>query len=55
VTTSADTYDITGLRLLSGEARRLEQAVTIEPFVLSNETYAVSPQPIAVKLDVSRR
>jgi uncharacterized protein len=54
VTTPSDTYNITGLHLLSGEARRIEEAVTIEPFVLSNETYAVSPQPVPVKLDVSR-
>jgi uncharacterized protein len=50
----ADTLDLAGMRLASGEGRRLELTVAIEPFTLAGERYVVSPQPVPVRLDVSR-
>ena len=49
-----DTFDLGGLHLSSGEARRLELAVTIDPFVLGGERYSVEPPLCPVRLDVSR-
>jgi uncharacterized protein len=41
-----DAFDLGGLRLSSGEARRLELDVAIDPFELGGERYAVqTPQP----------
>jgi uncharacterized protein len=50
----ADTFDLAGLRLSSGEARRLELQVAIDPFELGGERYTVEPALIPVKLDISR-
>jgi DUF177 domain-containing protein len=57
-----DSFDLGGLRLSSGEARRLELNVAIDPFELGGERYAVEPASAAaqdaplvpVRLDVSR-
>ena len=59
-----DSFDLGGLRLTSGEARRLELNVAIDPFVLGGERYTVEPVTasddeavaalIPVRLDVSR-
>jgi uncharacterized protein len=50
----ADTFDLGGLRLTTGEGRRLDLAVGIEPFSLGGERYRVEPSPVPVRLDVSR-
>ncbi len=50
----ADDFDLTGLRLSSGEGRRMELEVTIEPLQLSGELYAANPERVPVTLDVSR-
>jgi uncharacterized protein len=49
-----DNFDLAGLRLTSGEGRRLDLAVRMEPFVLSDDTYQVDPPVVPVRLDVSR-
>ncbi len=49
-----DTFDLAGLRLASGEGRRLELLVTIDDFTLSGTTYEVAPKPVPVMLDMSR-
>lgn len=49
-----DTFDLTGLRLTSGEGRRLDLHVAIDPFLLGGERYEVTPALIPVRLDVSR-
>jgi DUF177 domain-containing protein len=50
----SDTFDLAGLRLSSGEGRRLDLHVGIEPFELGGERYTVAPNVVAVHLDVSR-
>ena len=50
----ADSFDLAGLRLSSGEGRRLELQVAIDPFELGGERYTVEPALIPVKLDISR-
>jgi uncharacterized protein len=50
----SDTFDLGGLRLSAGEARRLELAVAIDPFVLGGERYPVRPELVSTRLDVSR-
>ncbi|HTP23732.1 MAG TPA: DUF177 domain-containing protein [Solirubrobacteraceae bacterium] len=49
-----DTFDLGGLRLTSGEGRRLDLSVAIEPFSLAGERYPVEPALVPVRLDVSR-
>lgn len=49
-----DTFDLGGLRLSSGEGRRIELQVAIDSFELGGETYAVQPAAIPVMLDISR-
>jgi uncharacterized protein len=49
-----DTFDLGGLRLTAGEARRFEICVAIEPFVLGGGRYPVEPALVDVLLDVSR-
>lgn len=49
-----DTFDLGGLRLSTGEGRRLDLAVGIEPFSLAGEHYSVEPSPVPVRLDISR-
>jgi uncharacterized protein len=50
----ADSFDLSALHLSSGEARRLELAVAIEPFELAGERYEVTPDQLLARLDVSR-
>jgi uncharacterized protein len=49
-----DTFDLGGLRLHSGEGRRLEVNVAIDPFLLGGERYPVEPALVPARLDVSR-
>ena len=49
-----DTFDLGGLRLTSGEARRLQLHVGIDPFELAGEGYTAEPSIVPVVLDVSR-
>ena len=49
-----DTFDLGGLRLTSGEGRRLDLSVAIEPFSLAGERYPVEPPLVPVRLDISR-
>jgi uncharacterized protein len=49
-----DSFDLGRLRLTSGEGRRLDLHVAIDPLQLGGERYAVRPDLIAARLDVSR-
>jgi uncharacterized protein len=49
-----DAFDLAGLRLSSGEGRRLELDVTIDPFELGGQLYAVVPALVPARLDISR-
>jgi uncharacterized protein len=49
-----DTFDLGGLRLTSGEGRRIELQVAIDPFELGGERYEVEPPLIPIRLDISR-
>ncbi len=49
-----DIFDLAGLHLTSGEGRRLDLAVAIEPFELAGERYAVALGEVPARLDVSR-
>jgi uncharacterized protein len=49
-----DILDLGGLRLSSGEGRRFELAVHIDPLTLGGEPYEVAPLVVPVRLDVSR-
>src|SRR5205807_1493333 len=49
-----DTFDLGGLRLGSGEGRRLDLHVSIDPFMLAGEHYPVVPPLVPVRLDISR-
>lgn len=49
-----DVFDLGALRLTSGQGRRLDLEVALEPIVLSGEPYAATPSPVGVRLDVSR-
>ncbi|HEX3324021.1 MAG TPA: YceD family protein [Solirubrobacterales bacterium] len=46
--------DLARLSLSHGEGRRLELPVHLEPLELAGQIYAISPEPVAVRLDVSR-
>jgi uncharacterized protein len=49
-----DTFDLKGLRLSSGEGRRLDLHGAIEPFELAGGRYTVEPSVIPMHLEVSR-
>lgn len=49
-----DTFDLSGLHLTTGEGRRLELSVAIEPFSLGGERYVVRPELAPAVLEVSR-
>ncbi len=49
-----DTFDLGGLRLSTGEGRRLELYVAIAPFELAGERYGVQPPLMPVRVDISR-
>jgi uncharacterized protein len=50
----ADAFDLGALGLTSGEGRRLELHVHVDPFDLGGARYAPEPALIPVRLDVSR-
>jgi uncharacterized protein len=54
VSTPTDSFDLTGMRLTSGEGRKLELAVSIDEFELGQDTYSVQPPVIPAELQVSR-
>jgi len=54
VTARVDSFDLAGLRLTSGEGRRIDVNVGIEPFALGSDTYTVEPALIPVELQVSK-
>jgi uncharacterized protein len=47
-------FDLGGLRLTTGEGRRLELHVAIDPVELGGESYAVLPPMVPAVLDISR-
>ena len=49
-----DIFDLGRLGLSSGEGRRLELHVSLGPFHYAGEPYAVVPELVPVRLDVSR-
>jgi uncharacterized protein len=51
---AADELDLGSLALASGEGRRLDLAVHIEPLQLGGERYRARPEPTLVRLDISR-
>jgi uncharacterized protein len=50
----ADAFDLAALGLSSGEGRRLDLHVRLEPLDFGGERYDVTPELIPVRLDVSR-
>jgi uncharacterized protein len=54
VSAIADEFDLGGLRLSAGEGRRIELSVGIDPLELGGERYAIEPDRVPVKLEVSR-
>jgi uncharacterized protein len=50
----SDSLDLAKLRLDTGEGRRIELAVALEPFELGGERYAVEPKRVSATLDVSK-
>jgi uncharacterized protein len=50
----ADTFDLGGLRMNSGEGRRFDLTVALGGFEFSNEQYETEPDLVPVVLDVSR-
>jgi uncharacterized protein len=49
-----DTFELGRLGLTSGEGRKLELFVHVDPFEYGGEKYEVTPELIPVRLDVSR-
>ncbi len=49
-----DSFDLGGLRLSTGEGRRLDLHVGIDPFELGGERYVVEPDVVPARLDISR-
>jgi uncharacterized protein len=49
-----DSFDLARLGLTSGEGRRLELHAHVDPFSYGGERYAVVPEVVPVRLDVSR-
>lgn len=50
----SDTFDLTGLRLHAGEARRLDVRIAVDPFQLAGERYPLEPPLIDAHLEISR-
>ncbi len=48
-----DSFDLGALRLTSGEGRRLELEVALEPLTFGAEMYAVTPAVVPAVLDIS--
>jgi uncharacterized protein len=49
-----DVFDLARLGLTSGEGRRLDLHVHVEPFSFGGQTYVAEPDIVPVRLDVSR-
>ena len=49
-----DSFDLGRLGLTSGEGRRLDLHVHVDPFSYGGQQYAVVPELVPVRLDVSR-
>lgn len=49
-----DSFELSGLHLTTGEGRRLELAVGIDPLSLGGEKYMIEPAVVPCVLDVSR-
>ena len=49
-----DDFDLPRLGLTSGEGRRLDLHVHVEPFSFGGQTYTAVPDVVPVRLDVSR-
>jgi uncharacterized protein len=49
-----DVFDLQRLRLTSGEGRRLDLHVRLEPFSFGGQRYAADPDVVPVRVDVSR-
>jgi DUF177 domain-containing protein len=49
-----DTFDLARLGLTSGEGRRLDLHVHVDPFEYGGSRYAVVPEVVPARLDVSR-
>ncbi len=54
MTQRTDSFDLGGLRLTSGEGRRLDLAVALGDVEMSGERYSVTPAVVPVQLDISR-
>lgn len=50
----ADSFDLAGLNLRSGEGRRLDLDVELGEFRFGEERYASEPSSVPVRLDISR-
>jgi uncharacterized protein len=50
----SESLDLAKLRLTAGEGRRVELTLTLKPFELGGERYAVEPAPIPATLDISK-
>ena len=49
-----DSFDLGRLRLSSGEGRRLELEVGLDPLQFGGETYVITPEVVEAILDISR-
>src|SRR5262245_41726240 len=49
-----DSFELGRLGLTSGEGRRLDLHVHVDPFEYGGQQYAVEPELVPVRLDVSR-
>jgi len=49
-----DTLDLGRMQLVSGEGRRFDLHVHLQPFAFGDDHYPVAPDPIAVRMDISR-
>lgn len=49
-----DTFDLSRLGLTSGEGRRLDLHVHVDPFDYGGQRYTVDPELVPARLDVSR-
>src|ERR671923_2113084 len=54
MTQRTDSFDLERLGLTSGEGRRLDLHVHVDPFSFGGQTYAADPDLVPVRLDVSR-
>jgi uncharacterized protein len=54
VAARTDSFDLGRLGLRTGEGRRLDLAVTVEPFAFGGEQYAVTGREVPVVLDIAR-